>query len=541
MNAIFLVVRALFGIWNFSRITKTERYLNIAVNVGIALLIGLFLFVIPNPLLILAVFLIQWAIHYRVRKMMRVQVAGQSSEFLPQANAEEVLSPTVPTFVTFDANSSIREFSYYRERIVTEAETDFKRKLRRHVLLALGCFGLVLLILVAVVQFQPAEGSYLGIGILSAGLFLGVGLLISVCLRWLFIRNQFRPSDTKFELALLKNPILFYGRELSYLLHKGGTEVLLGLVLLLIIVGSVSEKDWLSTILLIGISGLYIYRFLRKKSKPGYNIRLVVLRTFNISENSLFTFGRLIQYWEHVGNYFTVVDSSYLRHKYRFNSRRTFGVLLVLQFIWLVSIFSAEAIFPWTEEGFSFWSIWLSPVSILCAVFATLLVIAFEYFRIQRGFIKSREQFQERLSRLDLRPRGLTDYTFRGVPTMCHANTWKSTVAEMVRTTDIVLMDLRGFSEKKNGCKDEINFLLDHIAIDRLLILIGAKDDEDFIQRSLLEQWRELKKDSPNLNITDPQIQIYKSDVQDETDVQGIFDRLIGAAVLSGRAAGITA
>ncbi len=244
------------------------------------------------------------------------------------------------------------------------------------------------------------------------------------------------------------------------------------------------------------IGGLHVYRFLRRKPKPEYNIRLLVLRTFNINENALFTFGRLIQYWEHVGNYFTVVDSSYLRHKYQFNSRRTLGIILLLQLLWLASFSSLEQYLPaWYRGDGGFWTTWLAPGALLCTVVVTLLVVALEFFRIQSGFIKNREQFRERLTRLDLRPRGFTNYRFRGAPAMCHANTWKGTVAEMLKTADIVLMDLRGFSEKKNGCKEEVNFLLDNIAVNRLLILIGTRDDEDFIRHSILEQSRELRKD----------------------------------------------
>ncbi len=231
MNAIFLVLRGLFSIWNFARITKTQQFLYFALNIGIALFIGYFLFVMPNPLLFLAVFLIQWAVLYRVRKMMGVQVAGESDEFLPEGKAEEVLNPTTPTFVTFNAHSSINEFSHYRERIVEEARADLKRKLRRDVLLAVGCFGLFC---GAMTLFTPAEDNFQGLWLLAAVFLSGIWLLISVVIRGLFMQNQYRPADTKFELALVKNPINFYGQELANLLHKGGIDVLIGFILVLI-------------------------------------------------------------------------------------------------------------------------------------------------------------------------------------------------------------------------------------------------------------------------------------------------------------------
>lgn len=68
-----------------------------------------------------------------------------------------------------------------------------------------------------------------------------------------------------------------------------------------------------------------------------------------------------------------------------------------------------------------------------------------------------------------------------------------------------------------------------------------AGDDQDFIRRSILEQWRERKQGSPSLGLSASQIYIYKSDAQDERDVQGIFGCLIGAAVLSGRTRAVPA
>lgn len=59
------------------------------------------------------------------------------------------------------------------------------------------------------------------------------------------------------------------------------------------------------------------------------------------------------------------------------------------------------------------------------------------------------------------------------MPTMCHDNTWKLTVTEYARRSNVILMDLRGFSEERMGCKYEVDFLFDHVPISKLVFLVN--------------------------------------------------------------------
>ncbi len=509
-------LRVLYMLYNKDEVGYDNAILNIGIAVVFIMVLGSGLIFVPG--MIAAVFLIRWAVIRKVRKTMRMHAGGQD-EALLELETEEEESQTTPVFVTTDANSSIHSFAEFRETVVKRAQRDLHQKFRKDARIAFGHFGLALL------WDQLFNGNALANSwFATACMMIGGVMLMSVTFRWLFMAKQYRPVDAHYKKFFSQSPIKIFGQELANVFHNGGTNILLGVLIGSYVFSSIADGDYPSALGLMLMGGGHFYLLMRSKSKAGLNIKLLILRTFSINENSLFTFGRLINYWKHVGNHFTVVDSSYIKHKYRILSQRTIGVVLLLSLPPLVLLNLKSPL--------------LYPLGLLSPFVLALIFIAFEYIQIERSFIKSRETIQARITRLEKRPRGLAEGTFTGIPTMCHVNTWRGTVAEMVKTTDIVMMDLRGFSEEKKGCEYEIDFLLDNICINRVLILIDTQDDQEFIRGAILARWKYLRIHSPNLGVTDPKIQIYISSEQNEVDVQGIFDLLLGTAFLSGRVAG---
>ena len=79
-------------------------------------------------------------------------------------------------------------------------------------------------------------------------------------------------------------------------------------------------------------------------------------------------------------------------------------------------------------------------------------------------------QLKNRLADLDQWPVNY-DNGFKEFPVMCYDNTWKIGLNTLAQEASVIMMDLRGFSEKNKGCEFEIDFILDHVSVQRILFL----------------------------------------------------------------------
>jgi hypothetical protein len=114
---------------------------------------------------------------------------------------------------------------------------------------------------------------------------------------------------------------------------------------------------------------------------------------------------------------------------------------------------------------------------------------------------------------------------------MCYDNTWKLAVDGLISSADVVLMDLRGFSETNKGCAYEVNVLFDSKPASQIVIL-GYKDAIPLIRNLIKAQWAELSEKSPNLSLKNPYTTLYTVTKEDNKDIQAITDALLESAVL---------
>ena len=68
----------------------------------------------------------------------------------------------------------------------------------------------------------------------------------------------------------------------------------------------------------------------------------------------------------------------------------------------------------------------------------------------------------------------------------------------MLAGSDVVLMDLRGFTPERKGCAYEIGELIDHFPIDRVLFLVSKDADTAAIYELIRQRWSRMCPESPN-------------------------------------------
>ncbi len=120
--------------------------------------------------------------------------------------------------------------------------------------------------------------------------------------------------------------------------------------------------------------------------------------------------------------------------------------------------------------------------------------------RLRRQFIIEPGDLPRRMARLD---QGCdVDGRFRVNEMFCGNDAWKSAVQALMRESDLVLMDLRGFSEQNKGCLFELQTMLDCVPIDRMVLLVDASTDGVLLRSSLVAFSQHLNPGSPNAGIS---------------------------------------
>jgi hypothetical protein len=116
--------------------------------------------------------------------------------------------------------------------------------------------------------------------------------------------------------------------------------------------------------------------------------------------------------------------------------------------------------------------------------------------KLTRRFIDNNRTLDLRISQMDLTP----DYDgqFRVNDFFCYDDTWRMVLSRLVRESDAVIMDLRGFSSQNAGCIFEINELINLMPLGRVVFIIDGSTDEAFLHQVLQQAWEQMSPASPN-------------------------------------------
>ena len=130
--------------------------------------------------------------------------------------------------------------------------------------------------------------------------------------------------------------------------------------------------------------------------------------------------------------------------------------------------------------------------------------------RLQRRFITGPDTLEQRLSETEQRRDN--DGRFRITDFFCHDDTWQMVFDRLKKDSDVVLMDLRGFSQSNRGCMFEIKELLDGMLLRHIVFVVDRTTDERFLSQVLADTWANATKASPNWNDPAPRVRLYRFD-----------------------------
>lgn len=120
--------------------------------------------------------------------------------------------------------------------------------------------------------------------------------------------------------------------------------------------------------------------------------------------------------------------------------------------------------------------------------------------KLARRFIDNSQTLDLRLSEMDLQPD--RDGQFRVNDFFCYEDTWRMVLSRLVSNSDVVLMDLRGFSSQNMGCIFEIKELINAVTLGQMAFIIDDTTDELFLRQVVHQAWDQMSPTSPNRQLT---------------------------------------
>jgi hypothetical protein len=124
-----------------------------------------------------------------------------------------------------------------------------------------------------------------------------------------------------------------------------------------------------------------------------------------------------------------------------------------------------------------------------------------EFLQFVRGRVRS--QFIVDARDLDARAgtiedRVTPDGRHRVHEFFCFDDTWRPTLSRLVKRADVVIMDLRAFSARRQGCAWELTQLFETILLDRVALVIDDTTDQALLETILRRSWARTSPLSPN-------------------------------------------
>jgi hypothetical protein len=127
--------------------------------------------------------------------------------------------------------------------------------------------------------------------------------------------------------------------------------------------------------------------------------------------------------------------------------------------------------------------------------------------KMSRRFVTGQADLANRMSSFDREPD--PDGRYRVNQFFCRPDTWQMTLRRLVQESSVVLMDLRGFSPRNQGCVYELGQLLSSADLRRVVFVVDATTDRQFLDDTLQRSWQQVPADSPNCAVAEPGVRLF--------------------------------
>jgi len=146
--------------------------------------------------------------------------------------------------------------------------------------------------------------------------------------------------------------------------------------------------------------------------------------------------------------------------------------------------------------------------------------------KLSRRFIGDEAALDRRLAEGEEARR--FDGRYGVVELFCHDDTWKMALRRLVRDSDAVLMDLRGFAPNNRGCVYEVEALFDLAPLSRIVFVVDKTTDDAFLRATFAASWAKISERSPNRSDPAPHARVFN------LGAQGNDARRLVATVIAG-------
>jgi hypothetical protein len=279
------------------------------------------------------------------------------------------------------------------------------------------------------------------------------------------------------------------------------------------------------------------FRRIKKEAKTDGNKRMLILRVFGSDKNAAYTFGKLMKKWRFVGSLSTIVDPSYIRYQFSVfnpaNSRRSIGIALWYGLAAALLLAVGHYLQPLFPGLFPAKWMALTPdqqqayLRIVAYVALSPLAVIAILLYVRHRFVASSSGLKAQIDKImqSERSPGIGGI-FRGLSMFCFDDVWKPAVGSMLKSADVVLMDLRGFRRERKGCAYEIGEVMNRFPVGKVLLLVDDKCDKGELYKLVRESWRTIRPDSPNQALEEPLIKVYEACKRRKHDVPRILAML---------------
>jgi hypothetical protein len=156
-----------------------------------------------------------------------------------------------------------------------------------------------------------------------------------------------------------------------------------------------------------------------------------------------------------------------------------------------------------------------------------LMLEAFLLRRTDQLFLKTGYDVRQRLANLRSGLEGDLRYPVNSV--YCYASAWREVVELLAPKSDAVLMDLRGFSRRNQGCVFELTWIVQWLSLARILLLTDGSTDYAALKATVHEAWSTLPPTSPSVGQRRPLLTLVEANGSISAR-DGIFALLLNAA-----------